>query len=308
MSIENIKFNCLDNFIKNNTKAKLVLNGFLAPLDLFLIKSILKNNKKVLYITNDEQSAFKAQKDLDNFLKIDSCVYPMQEIGFYSELEKNYYIYEEQVNAFLNQPSVVFASVKALFEKFASMEFYKENIIEFKKNDSLDYSKIAQKLVDLGYKRVVNVVDIGEFALRGDILDIYSLDLNPVRIEFFADTIEDIRQALYASKIIAYAQGFDEISNADKYKERFVIERYTGLTDKHGNKIFEGDILKVCRGEDIEIGYVIYDERMAAYSVSVTENDCLVFIDWFIAKQEDNRVWIEVIGNIHDNPKLLNSQ
>ena len=90
MSIENIKLNCLDNFIKNNTKAKLVLNGFLAPLDLFLIKSILKNNKKVLYITNDEQSAFKAQKDLDNFLKIDSCVYPMQEIGFYSELEKNY--------------------------------------------------------------------------------------------------------------------------------------------------------------------------------------------------------------------------
>ena len=38
-------------------------------------------------------------------------------------------------------------------------------------------------------------MDIGEFALRGDILDIYSLDKYPVRIEFFADTIEDIRHA-----------------------------------------------------------------------------------------------------------------
>ena len=86
------------------------------------------------------------------------------------------------------------------------------------------------------------------------------------------------------------------------------VGQYTGLTDKNGTRIFEGDILQVCRGNDIDTGYVLYDERMASYSISVTKNECLLFIDWFIAKQEDNRVWIEVIGNIHDNPELLGGE
>lgn len=193
MSLDNIKINSIDNFLINKSAGFFVLNGLLAPMDLFLIKNILKNNKKVLYITPDENTALKTQKDLATLLKIDSSVYPFQEIDFYSELEKNYYIYQEQINTFLNQPDVIFMSVKALFEKFNGFNFYKNNLIELKKNDTIDYSKIASRLVEMGYKRTANVVDIGEFALRGDILDIYALNDAPYRIEFFADTIEDIR-------------------------------------------------------------------------------------------------------------------
>ena len=193
MTSDFIKFNFLDSFIKSNSKYRLVLSGFLSPFDLFLIKSIVSAGKKVLYVTLDEQSALKAQKDLETLLEIKSEVLVSQEIGLYSELEKNYYIYQEQVNIFLNKPDVVFAPVKSLLEKYADIDFYKNNIIEFKKDDEIDYQEIAKKLVNLGYKRVTNVSDIGEFALRGDILDIYGLDYNPIRIEFFADVIEDIR-------------------------------------------------------------------------------------------------------------------
>ena len=188
-----IKFDCLDNFIKTNSKTRLVLSALLAPFDLFLIKRLTEKNKKILYVTQDEQTALKAQKDLDNLLNIKSEVLPCQEISLYSELEKNYYIYQEQINIFLNKPNVVFAPVKALLEKYAELEFYKNNVIEFRKNEIIDYQNISKKLVELGYKRVTNVSDIGEFALRGDILDIYGLDYNPIRIEFFADVIEDIR-------------------------------------------------------------------------------------------------------------------
>ncbi|MBQ4647293.1 MAG: transcription-repair coupling factor [Candidatus Gastranaerophilales bacterium] len=193
MNNDFIKLNFLDSFIKSNSKYRLVLSGLLSPIDLFLIKSIVSQNKKILYITPDEQSALRAQKDLKTLLEINSEVLVSQEVGFYSELEKNYYIYQEQINIFLEKPSVVFAPVKSLLEKYANIDFYKKNIIEFKKNDEIDYQKISQKLVELGYKRTTNVTDIGEFALRGDILDIYGLDYNPIRIEFFAETIEDIR-------------------------------------------------------------------------------------------------------------------
>ena len=93
MSFKNITFNCINNFIKNLNKQNLVLSGLLKPFNLFLIKHIVDNNKKVIYITLDEQSALKAQKDLKNLLNIESEVFPSQEISFYSELEKNYYIY-----------------------------------------------------------------------------------------------------------------------------------------------------------------------------------------------------------------------
>ena len=193
MSSETINFNCINNFIKSPSKIKLVLSGLLKPFDLFLIKYVKESNKKIIFITLDEQTALKAQKDLKNLLNIESEVFPTQEISFYSELEKNYYIYEEQINIIFNQPDIIFMPVKSLFEKFNNIDFYKNNIIEIKKDDTLDYSKIAEKLTLMGYKRTTQVTDIGEFALRGDILDIYTLDKNPVRIEFFADTVEDIR-------------------------------------------------------------------------------------------------------------------
>ena len=45
----------------------------------------------------------------------------------------------------------------------------------------------------MGYKKSVTVSDIGEFSIRGDIIDIFSLDDNPVRIELWGDEITDLR-------------------------------------------------------------------------------------------------------------------
>ena len=92
------------------------MSGLLSPFDLFLIKNLINKNQKILYITLDEQTALKAQKDLETLLVIKSEVLISQEIGLYSEVEKNYYIYQEQINIFINQPQVLFVPVKSLFE------------------------------------------------------------------------------------------------------------------------------------------------------------------------------------------------
>lgn len=75
------------------------------------------------------------------------------------------------------------------------------------------------------------------------------------------------------------------------------VGQYTGLTDKNGKRIFEGDIVTYIG----EVCLVKWDDETAKF---VLENENLVC--------DFEEVWcnrlksqIEVIGNIHDNPELL---
>lgn len=82
------------------------------------------------------------------------------------------------------------------------------------------------------------------------------------------------------------------------------VGEYTGLTDKNGTEIFEGDIVKrvftLWHGEtkktrETQIGVVVYSNRDCSFQV---EKKCNLRKPW-------DGDTIEVIGNIHDNPELL---
>lgn len=75
------------------------------------------------------------------------------------------------------------------------------------------------------------------------------------------------------------------------------VGQYTGLTDKNGKKIFEGDILKNI--ESNEIVAICYGGCSFCYSY----NGTIYGIDDSETGLEMNE-W-EIIGNIHDNPELL---
>ena len=84
------------------------------------------------------------------------------------------------------------------------------------------------------------------------------------------------------------------------------VSQFTGLTDKNGKKIFEGDIVRVCLDPEICVGNVIWDSEIASYNIPFNNGKCVLPLDIFIAKNKvGEKVWIEVIGNIHDNPELL---
>ena len=82
------------------------------------------------------------------------------------------------------------------------------------------------------------------------------------------------------------------------------VGQFTGLTDKNGNKIFEGDIVKreytLWHGEtkktrETQIGVVAYSNKECGFWL---EKVCNLRRPW----DGDTS---EVIGNIHDNPELL---
>lgn len=169
------------------------ITGLTSFLRVFLIKKIKKiSNKKIIFITANEQSALKYQNDLKNAFKVDAEVFPSQSVSIYESLSANLYDYAKQIEL-LNSGKDLIVPVKALLEKFPDKGFFDKNSIILKVGEEINIENFSRKLTDLGYKRSAMVSDIGEFSIRGNIIDVFSLYQNPFRIELWGDEIVDLR-------------------------------------------------------------------------------------------------------------------
>ena len=78
------------------------------------------------------------------------------------------------------------------------------------------------------------------------------------------------------------------------------VGQYTGLNDKHGKRIFEGDVAKVLQGKDKDIAYVGFENgAFMLYPKTGNIYERTLWEYWY------NDWDVEVIGNITDNPELL---
>lgn len=114
-------------------------------------------------------------------------------------------------------------------------------------------------------------------------------------------------EGLYTENCISYASGFAIIEDYyEKYEvKRDTVGQYSGLTDKNGKKIFEGDICKFRewdKGDMCWIGKVHYEHQQFVISGGPNEECATTFTLCMSRFIPEN---IEVIGNVYDNPELL---
>ncbi len=92
-------------------------------------------------------------------------------------------------------PFVLVASVRAALQPLADNLMSIEPVELSKGGRGYDLAQLTRRLIDLAYVRVDMVTRRGEFAVRGGILDVFApTDEHPLRIEFFGDELEQLRE------------------------------------------------------------------------------------------------------------------
>jgi len=82
-----------------------------------------------------------------------------------------------------------------IWEARKTQSFFEENTIFVGKNQNYNFSQFLRKLDEIGYEKVLQVREIGEFSQRGGIVDVFPINLDrAIRFEFLGNRIENIFQ------------------------------------------------------------------------------------------------------------------
>ena len=90
--------------------------------------------------------------------------------------------------------SIIIATPSTLFRYYPSIKTFDESFLELHVGDDVDINELKSKLSELGYICVSKIDQSLEYASRGGVIDVFSLNYDsPIRIEFFDTVIESIR-------------------------------------------------------------------------------------------------------------------
>ncbi|HOV08234.1 MAG: Transcription-repair-coupling factor [Spirochaetes bacterium ADurb.Bin218] len=151
---------------------------------------VTENQEKLNNLYND-LTVFVDEKYLFKFPSWEilpyEFVYPLEQI----ERERITAIYR----ILSGDPAIVITSVDAIMRKIPSQKFFLKRGLALNLNEEYPFDDIINTLVEYGYTREAKVEAFGQFSVKGGIIDVFlpSRD-NPIRIDFFGDTVESIRE------------------------------------------------------------------------------------------------------------------
>ena len=154
---------------------------------------------KIIVFSSEE----KAQKAYEEYRFLDSGVlyYPARDLLFYHADIKGNYLMKQRMEVIRsmvtrqkNQEITVITTMDAFLDGLSPAEEIVSKRIQISSGDTVDFTKLQERLSGLGYAREVQIEGPGQFAVRGGLLDIFPLTEEiPVRVELWGDEVDSIR-------------------------------------------------------------------------------------------------------------------
>ena len=156
-----------------------------------------ETDKTITVVTADEKECEAVKRDLE-VLGLESLIFTGFNKRVYSRGKIQSSLLGDRINVMTEMLSgrnnIVVTTLRTYLSPLPPPEYINSQIIKIKRADGIDTVKLGEQLVQYGYIRVPRVSIHGEFALRGEVLDIFvSGQEDPVRIVFEFDEVEELK-------------------------------------------------------------------------------------------------------------------
>ena len=150
-----------------------------------------------LVVTHDETRAKELFDDFSYFCK-NTWLYPARDLLFYSSDIHGNLITRQRMQVFKHliedEGGVVVTTVDGLMDHLLPISMLQDRCLAVAAGEILDVDHMKEILTEMGYERMGQVDGMGQFSIRGGIIDIYPLTEElPVRIEMWDDEVDSIR-------------------------------------------------------------------------------------------------------------------
>ena len=233
-------------------QSPILVSGLVSVGEAQIAEAIHKFGKKsILILTYNEIQAKQLYEDL-SYYNEDVVFFPKKEIVTYDYIAESKDLPYERIEA-LNKivskkKQIIITTIEAAIQKLPAKKSLYKNELKIKVGESYNLEEIKKKLVNLGYSRYDLIEGRGQFSVRGGIVDIAVNNKTGIRVEFWGDEVDSIREFSISSQRSINEQKQVTIYPAHEY----ILEQETEIICKkikESNKnIKQKDILE----EDIE--------------------------------------------------------
>lgn len=150
-----------------------------------------------LVVTYDDS---RAREICDDFrgLGLDAVLYPARDLLFYTSDIHGNLLTKQRIQVMRrileDSDGIVVTTVDALMERLLPISMISERILKIKAEDTVNIDELTHTLAKMGYEKVAQVDGLGQFSVRGGIIDIFPLTEEvPYRIELWGDEVDSIR-------------------------------------------------------------------------------------------------------------------
>ncbi len=174
-------------------KCTVSVSGVCESANPHLISALSKEGALVLVYNENEAASLVREI---SFYTDKVCHFMDKEYVFFNIDAKNRQRELSRIKALYNLKKgyIVVASLESLMTYTIAESDFEKLSFEIKTGEEYDIDKITEKLIKMGYRREDLTEGVGQFSLRGGILDVFSPSMDkPVRNEFFGDEVDSVR-------------------------------------------------------------------------------------------------------------------
>lgn len=176
-----------------------ILGNVLPGADALAISEIAEQNQNLtVVVTLDTRSAVRLSRILSELSSQNVCLFPDWETLPYDTFSPHQEIISSRLSALFHlqnaKKGIFLLPISTLMQRLCPPQYLQHNVLLIKKGDRLVIDKMRLQLEAAGYRAVEQVLEHGEYAVRGALLDLFPMgSAVPFRLDFFDDEIDSIR-------------------------------------------------------------------------------------------------------------------